>query len=165
MRGLLIGGAIVVALVVVVPLTSWMVVLGARPDPVLLVIIATGLVAGSDLGLRAGFAGGLLVDLSAADGLIGVGALVGLATGLAAGQLRVYASDQPFGIGVAIAAGLSAGAALVGGFLDALLGQTLALSGVLTGAVGLALTHAILAGPIIALVRRLVRRADRMTTG
>lgn len=88
-RGVLVGLAVVVALLLqttVLPHVSWR---GVVPDLVLLVVVAVGLVRGSHVAMVAGFAAGLLLDLAPpADHLAGRWALALLVVGYVAGRVR-----------------------------------------------------------------------------
>lgn len=117
-RVLALTGLLVLALLLKTIVLPTFAIAGLRPDTVVLVVVGVGLLEGPDSGLRLGFAAGLLQDLlSGGDALVGLGAIVLLAVGYAAGLARPYiASTQQAGA-VVLAGVLAAGATLGYGIL------------------------------------------------
>ena len=101
-RAVLLALAVLAALVVqtsVFPHLAWR---GVGPDVVLLVVVAAGLVRGSQTGMVVGFGSGLLLDLAPpADHVAGRWALALLLVGYVAGRVR---QDAPTGAGETLAA-------------------------------------------------------------
>lgn len=94
-----------------------------RPDVLVIAVVAVALIEGPDSGIRLGFAAGLVQDLvSGGVALVGVGALVMMAVGYAAGRSRPYlAAAQQTGA-IALCGILAAAATLVSGLLGRMLG-------------------------------------------
>lgn len=99
-RGCLVVLAVLVALVVqttIFPHFAWH---GIVPDLVLLVVVAAGLVRGSQYGLVVGFGAGVLLDLAPpADHVAGRWALALMLVGYVAGRVR---SDAHAPVGTAL---------------------------------------------------------------
>ena len=96
------------ALLIETVMLSGLAVSGVTPPLVLLTVVGFGLSEGPGVGLRYGFAAGLLVDLLS-GGLVGLSALVYLVAGYVAGSSRPYLS------GSQLVGQLSVGAAVCGG--------------------------------------------------
>jgi rod shape-determining protein MreD len=95
-RNLSIVVAVSVALVLQVSVFPHVSVQGVVPDLVLLVVVATGLRHGSEVGIATGFAGGLLLDLvPPADHVAGRWALALIVVGYVAGRLVPHGSPRP----------------------------------------------------------------------
>lgn len=94
-----------------------------RPDVLVIVVVAVALMEGPDTGIRVGFAAGLVQDLvSGGAALVGLGALVMMAVGYAAGRSRPYlvAAEQ---VGSLVLCGvLAAAATLASGVLGRMFG-------------------------------------------
>lgn len=121
-----------------------------RPDVVTLVVVGVALLEGPDSGLRLGFATGLAQDLvSGGEALVGVGALVMMGVGYAAGRLKPFIVSAPRSGGIVVA-GLAAGAAT---FATGVLGRLL---GTVSASLGAVLVATITVGVYSALVAPLV---------
>lgn len=94
-----------------------------RPDVLVIVVVAVALIEGPDTGIRLGFAAGLVQDLVGGGVvLVGVGALVMMGVGYAAGRSRPYlAAAQQVGA-IALCGILAAAATLASGVLGRMLG-------------------------------------------
>ena len=128
-RNLAIVVAVSVALLVQTSVFSHLQVQGVAPDLVLLVVVATGLRHGSEVGLATGFGAGLLLDLAPpADHVAGRWALALLVVGYVAGRLTTRGEPRPVQwLGVAMAG------SFVGTSLFALSGLVLSDPAVGTG--------------------------------
>lgn len=107
LRGLLLGVAVVTAVVLQVSVFSQMAWRGVVPDLALLVVVAAGLARGSQTGLVTGFAAGVLLDLTPpADHVAGRWALALLVVGYVAGRVRPEPGDgrPPVALGLATVA-------------------------------------------------------------
>ncbi len=88
-RVLLVGVAVLVALVLQTTVFSHFAWRGVVPDLVLLVVVSAGLVRGSQFAMVLGFFGGVLLDLAPpADHVAGRWALALLVVGYVAGRVR-----------------------------------------------------------------------------
>lgn len=148
---------IIVAVLLEVSVMPYLRIADGSPDLVAAAVVAVGLMRGPLSGAVAGFSAGLLIELAAPIGTLGVFALLYLAVGALAGRYwgRPEASRPVFGIilSVAAAGGVELGYAAV----QALLGNTLGAAE-LVGAIILptmALT-ALLAAPVLLVARRLL---------
>lgn len=133
---------------------------GAAPDLVLVLVVVLGLLRGPRTAMLAGFAAGLLVDLTG-DAELGRAALVLVVVGFLAGQLSDDAGSSPWV------------AALAGGALAAVAVLLYAAGGVLLsdprttfGALWRSLASlvpycAVLAPVVLPVVGALLRRPDR----
>lgn len=145
-----LSGLVLLALLVKTTVLPAIAIAGARPDVLVLVVVGVALLDGPDTGLRLGFAAGLTQDLiSGSATLVGLGALVLMGAGYAAGRLRPYLASSrrlgAFAAGGVIAAGVTAVYGLVGSTLDvvtASLGQIL-LATILVG------LYSAAAGPVV----------------
>jgi rod shape-determining protein MreD len=102
---LAIALAVSIALVLQLSVFPHFSVQGVVPDLVLLVVVATALRHGSEVGIATGFAGGLLLDLvPPADHVAGRWALALMVVGYVAGRLATTGSPRPLQwLGVAAA--------------------------------------------------------------
>ncbi len=158
------------AFVVVAALLVWTTwgarvrVVGAAPDPVLVVIVAVALLRGAEPGAVVGAAAGLGQDLAAGTplGLHGlVGAVVGTGVGLARGSLYMESAWLPAALTFLVGgAAVLLEAALLGLTAVARPGaEALARLALVTGCYNMAV-----APPIFALVRRMEAWLDRRET-
>jgi rod shape-determining protein MreD len=122
-RVAILTGLVLVAILLKTTVLPEVAIASFRPDVLVLVVVAVALAEGPDSGIRLGFAAGLAQDLiSGGLALVGVGALVLMGVGWAAGRLRPYivASEQ---VGAVVVSGLLAAAATLGfGVLGRLFG-------------------------------------------
>lgn len=139
---------VLVAAVLQVSVISGTRVLGAEPDLLLVTLVAVALLRGSIVGACAGFAGGLLVDVMTL-GTLGVTSVLLTVIGYWAGRYgettgrgRAYAPS-------ATAFAATFAAALGGGALHYLLGETVAATEVLRTLVPSALLAAVLVLPVL----------------
>lgn len=111
-QGLFIGTWIFIAVVLELTVLSRLGIPGATPDLVVVMVVALGLAMGPLQGASAGFAAGILLDLSPpSDTLVGVNAIVYLVIGFIAG-FWVDPRDRTLPILAGIAA-LSTGSAVL----------------------------------------------------
>lgn len=158
-QAVLVGVAVLLAVIVELTLLSRLGLPGATPDLVIVTVVSIALAMGPTQGAIAGFAAGLLIDLAPpADTLLGVNAIVYVVIGFITGYV-IDPRDRTVPIMIGIV-GLSAAAATLGtAALDTLLG-----SGRISweDVPGMALTSAlyavILAPMVILSVAWLVRR-------
>ena len=133
---------------------------GGPPDLLLVVVVAVGLVAGPPPGMLAGFAVGLLADLSA-DHELGRLALAYVVVGFLAGQLEDHVDESlalPV-VTVAVAAVVAVLVFAVGGLL---LGDPrITGRGVLASLAGTVAYSCALTPVVLPVVAALLRRADR----
>ena len=112
-QSVFVGTSIFVAVIIQLTLLSRLGFAGATPDLVVVTVVALALALGPVLGATAGFAAGVLLDLSPpSDTLIGVNAIIYLVIGFIAGYW-VDPRDRTLPIMAAIAA-LSTGSAALG---------------------------------------------------
>ena len=112
-QGVFVGTSIFVAVIIQLTLLSRLGFAGATPDLVVVTVVALALALGPVPGATAGFAAGVLLDLSPpSDTLIGVNAIIYLVIGFIAGYW-VDPRDRTLPIMAAIAA-LSTGSAALG---------------------------------------------------
>ena len=85
-EGLFIGTCIFLAVLIELTLLSRLGIPGATPDIVVVIVVAIAFATGPIQGATAGFAAGILLDLSpSSDTLVGVNAIIYLIIGFAAG--------------------------------------------------------------------------------
>jgi rod shape-determining protein MreD len=112
-QSVFVGTSIFVAVIIQLTLLSRLGFAGATPDLVVVTVVALALALGPVPGATAGFAAGVLLDLSPpSDTLIGVNAIIYLVIGFIAGYW-VDPRDRTLPIMAAIAA-LSTGSAALG---------------------------------------------------
>lgn len=97
-------------------------VLGWRPDLITLTVVGFALADGPQVGVRYGFAAGLMRDLASGGGQLGLSSLVLLLVGWMAGQSRRHITATAVGGQMAVGGIASASALLLEGVLGALLG-------------------------------------------
>lgn len=158
-RIILVAVLIVAAVVIEVTLLAPLPFPGATPGLVLVVVAGVAFALGPVTGAVAGFAAGLLLDLAPpAAGTIGVGALVLTVVGYALG--RVFDSDdRPVILTTLLTAAAAALSVLAVAALGGLLGNPrIRWDEVLSMVITSALYAAILALPLVPLIRALCRR-------
>ena len=157
-RVLLCGALILLAVILEVTVLAPLSFPGATPSLVLVVVAALAFAFGPVTGSACGFAAGLILDLAPpASGTIGISALILTVIGYLLG--RVFESDdRPLAVAVVLTSAAAAAAVLAGAALGGLLGNPrVQWSDVPVMLITAALYAAILALPIIPLVRRLAR--------
>ena len=122
-QGLFIGTCVFLAVLFELTLLSRLGIPGATPDLVVVTVVAIAFAMGPLQGAMAGFAAGVLIDLSpSSDTLVGVNAIIYLVIGFVAG-FWVDPRDRTLPIMIGIAA-LSTGAAALGtAIVDTALGS------------------------------------------
>lgn len=126
-----------------------------RPDVLVIVVVAAALIEGPDTGIRLGFAAGLVQDLISGEAaLVGLGAVIMMATGYVAGRLRPYIVAAQFASSVALSGLLAGGATLAFGVLGRMFG-------VIQPSVARMVTAVIIVGLYSAAVSPLVLRPTR----
>lgn len=90
-RTAVFGGLILMAILLKTTVLPVVAINTFRPDVLIVVVVGVALIEGPDTGIRVGFAAGLVQDLlSGGNALVGLGAVVMMAIGYAAGRLRPY---------------------------------------------------------------------------
>ena len=121
-QGILIGTCIFLAVVIELTLLSRLGIPGATPDLVVVTVVAIALAMGPVQGASAGFAAGILLDLSPpSDTLVGVNAIIYLIIGFIAGYW-VDPRDRTLIIIMGITSLSTGGAAFATAALDTVLG-------------------------------------------
>lgn len=122
-QGIFIGTCVFLAVLFELTLLSRLGIPGATPDLVVVTVVAIAFAMGPLQGAMAGFAAGVLIDLSpSSDTLIGVNAIIYLVIGFVAG-FWVDPRDRTLPIMIGITA-LSTGAAALGtAIVDTALGS------------------------------------------
>jgi rod shape-determining protein MreD len=122
-QGLFIGTCVFLAVLFELTLLSRLGIPGATPDLVVVTVVAIAFAMGPLEGAMAGFAAGVLIDLSpSSDTLVGVNAIIYLVIGFVAG-FWVDPRDRTLPIMIGITA-LSTGAAALGtAIVDTALGS------------------------------------------
>jgi rod shape-determining protein MreD len=117
-----IGSCLFLAVIIQLTLLSRLGLAGATPDLLVVTVVALALAMGPLQGASAGFAGGVLLDLSPpSDTLIGVNAIIYMVIGFVAGYW-VDPRDRTLFIMTGIAALSTGAAALSTAAVDTLLG-------------------------------------------
>ncbi len=112
-QGLFVGTCVFIAVLIELTLLSRLGIPGATPDLVVVTVVAIAFAMGALQGAIAGFAAGVLLDLSpSSDTLVGVNAIIYLIIGFIAG-FWVDPRDRTLPIMIGITA-LSTGAAALG---------------------------------------------------
>ncbi len=112
-QGLFVGTCVFIAVLIELTLLSRLGIPGATPDLVVVTVVAIAFAMGALQGATAGFAAGVLLDLSpSSDTLVGVNAIIYLIIGFIAG-FWVDPRDRTLPIMIGITA-LSTGAAALG---------------------------------------------------
>ncbi len=151
-RAGIFGALIILAVLVKTTVLPAVAISSFRPDVLVLMVVAVALVEGPDTGIRLGFAAGLTQDMvSGGAALVGLGALVMMFTGYAAGRLRPYLASAEQAGAVAVSGALAGLATL--GF--GLLGRTF---GVIQPSVGRILFATVVVGLYSAVLSPLVLR-------
>jgi rod shape-determining protein MreD len=122
-RVLALAAVIAVVLVAQTTLLAHVRLLGARPDALLLAVVAVAMASGPVSGAAFGFAAGLATDLLL-ELPVGVSALVYTAIGHALGSTRVYMVSRSVLVPAAVAAAASMLAVLASGSVLRLLEQS-----------------------------------------
>lgn len=159
-QALIIGTAILAAVIIELTLLSRLGLPGATPDLVVVTIVAIALSMGPTQGAVAGFAAGVLIDLAPpGDTLLGVNAIVYIAIGFITG-FAVDPRDRTVPIMMGIV-GLSTGAAVLAtSALDTLLGSDRVPWGEMPGMVLTSVLYGVILAPAVILgVAWLVRKA------
>ena len=160
MRGLRLGGLVVVAVVLQITVLARLPLPGAAPDLVLVVVVVVGLREGSRTGMLTGFAAGLLSDL-AGDAELGRLALVHVVVGYLAGLLQDDADSSPL-VPALVAGGLAAVAVLLYAGGGVLLSDPRTTGGALARSLASVVPYcAVLAPVVFPAVGALLRRPDR----
>jgi rod shape-determining protein MreD len=121
-QGLFIGTCVFMAVLIELTLLSRLGIPGATPDLIVVTVVAIAFAMGPLQGASAGFAAGVLLDLSpSADTLIGVNAILYLVIGFVAG-FWIDPRDRTLPIMIGITALSTAGAALATAIVDTALG-------------------------------------------
>ena len=105
-RPVVLAAVLVVAVVVQSTVLAGMRLAGARPDLLVLVVVAVAMASEATTGAVFGFVTGLVADLLF-DLPVGVSALVYTAAGFAVGTARVYVSSHPPLVHLALAGAAS----------------------------------------------------------
>ena len=122
-KGLLIGVPMLLASLLQLTVLTRLGLPGATPDLVVVTVVAIALAMGPIEGAAAGFAGGILVDLSpSSDSVIGINAILYVAIGFIVGYL-IETRDRTTWSTIVFSAFSCAAAALVSAVVDAMLGS------------------------------------------
>jgi rod shape-determining protein MreD len=122
-RPVVFGVMVLLALLVKTTVLPAVAIATFRPDVLVLAVVAVALVEGPDSGIKLGFAAGLAQDLVSGGGaLVGLGALVVMGAGWAAGRLRPYLAASRQAGAVAVCGLLAGGATLASGLLGRVFG-------------------------------------------
>ena len=157
-EGLFIGTCVFLAVLIELTLLSRLGIPGATPDIVVVSVVAIAFAMGPLQGATAGFAAGILLDLSpSSDTLVGVNAIIYLIIGFAAG-FWLDPRDRTLPVMIGIAALSTAAAALGTAIVDTVLGgERVNWAEVPWITLSSALYGAMLSALIIPLIARLAR--------
>ncbi len=122
-RAVALGGVLVVALALQSTLLPLATLLGVIPQLVLVVTVTVAYLEGERLGVAAGFAGGLLMDLLVPAAPVGIHALVYAVVGAAVATLRQSTQTESVWTPVLIVAIASAAAEIGYSALSIMFGQ------------------------------------------
>lgn len=154
-----VGVLVFLTVVVQVSAMERVSVFGAQPDLLPLVVAAVAIYAGSVPGAACGFAAGLTLDMMIGDHL-GPSSLVLTAIGYGVGRYREVRDPahglMPIPLGAAATGAYAIGSAAVGFMLSI---EASVSGGLFTDAILLLLLNTIIAIPVFALVRRVLRPA------
>ncbi len=159
MRIAVIGLALVSAVLLQTTLFPYVSLAGFRPDLLLLLTAAFALREGPGVGVRVGFAAGVLADLLLNTSAVGTQALVFLGVGYAVGVMKPYLAPESISapLVVAFVSGVLGTAGF--GLLSRLLGdERFTTTLVFQASLVVALYNTLLAPPIMGLVTRLGER-------
>jgi rod shape-determining protein MreD len=141
------------------------VVLGAHPDVMIVLVGAAGAAAGPARGAMIGFVLGLAADLAVTTPY-GLSALTFVLIGFAAGLIEALPGERTFAMQVVTTIAASAIGTLAYALLGALTGQSSFLSSAAVYAMLVVTVGAfVLAPPAVALMRWIAKVADRVATG
>jgi rod shape-determining protein MreD len=89
-----IAGVVVAALALQTTLLARLTLIGVIPQLVLVVVVSLAYLDGESVGVVMGFAGGLLIDLTSLQSIVGLTALVYTLIGYSVGYLRQFATGE-----------------------------------------------------------------------
>ncbi|MGH2817736.1 MAG: rod shape-determining protein MreD [Actinomycetota bacterium] len=89
-----IAGVVVAALALQTTLLARLTLIGVIPQLVLVVVVSLAYLDGESVGVVTGFAGGLLIDLTSLQSIVGLTALVYTLIGFGVGYLRQFATGE-----------------------------------------------------------------------
>jgi rod shape-determining protein MreD len=142
-----------VGLIIQVAILDEIVIFGAHPDIMILIVAAAGIVAGPSRGAIVGFVAGLIADLFVVTPY-GLGALCFVVVGFAVGLVRSISSEQEID---APKTTLCIVAAAIGTLLYALLGSLIGQTGMFKAApaaiIVVALGACVLSYPVLRVVK------------
>lgn len=153
-RALVVGLVLVTAALLQTAFLPLVILGGFRPDLLLLVAVAFALHDGPATGARVGFAAGLLMDLLLHESAVGLSALVYVGVAYTVGVVRPYLAHGSVTAPLLLAfvSGLVATAGY--GMLSRLMGdQRFTLTLVASASLFVAFANAILAPPVVGLIR------------
>lgn len=158
-QALVIFVVVFTAVIVEVTLLSRLGLPGATPDLVVVSVVALALAMGPTQGATAGFAAGILLDMSPpADTLLGVNAIVYLAIGFVTGFV-IDPRDRTVPVMIGIVGLATAAATLATAALDTLLGSGRVLWEEMPSMVLSSTVYAVIMAPVVVLgVAWIVRR-------
>jgi rod shape-determining protein MreD len=119
-----IGGLVVLALALQTTFLARLTLLGVIPQLVLVVVVILAYLDGERVGVSAGFAGGMLLDLQLPGTVVGLTALIYTLVGFGVGNLRQFAPQESVWTPVLAVALASATAEIGYALLSVMVGQT-----------------------------------------